>query len=306
MDERISVLEVDFINNWVAFVPDWFTGMVMPADKPKRIRCDATIAERFLNGAVAELWHDASKDKMEFFQYFSTGHYFCQRSKKVYDFASETSYWKTYSFKGATNAQAEELYKLMMDYYDVSLEIKELKVRDNIAAIDKEAIYFEDRYMKLRRQKDEMLTLTDWRVLPDIEDKYEGEKDRWIKWRKYIRESICERPDAYENNLAYFKATFEKKFPVDPEVYRAKYDGVTDAPEYMDANDSNQWVGHDSEASKDFMHNRELSIYNMADSYTASRRKVRQAVIDILRLVDAEDVVPVDWSVYYVHDSELE
>lgn len=312
MEDKFSVLEADFVNNWIAYAPNMVEAQLFPNSAPKKVRCDSTISTNFLNDVVPDFWHDADKDRLEFFKFYSNGEYFCQRSKKAYDFETETSYWKTYSFHGATTEQAKEMQQLLYDYYAFSIEVKDLKVRDKIEEINQEAVYFEAKYMKIRRQRDEMLNLSDWRVLPDIVDSYEGEKDRWVAWRSLIRNVNNLKPADFDNNLEYFKYTFECKFPVDPVVYRELYpnemleDGVTPAPAYLDVNDPNQWRSHDTEASSDFFHNRELNIYNMSRSYNVSRKKVRQAVLDLLRLTDAESVVPVDWSVYYVNDSELE
>lgn len=311
MYERTSVIEVNFLNGYVYLISDSISELI-PNKKAKKVRIDKTLTDRFLAEVVPDFWHDETKDKLEVFQYFNTGHYFCQRSKKVYDFASETSYWKTYNFTGATSEQAKEMKDLMIDFHEFSVIIKNIKVKDKIEAVSKEAVFFEDKYLKMIRQKNELLQSSDWRILPDIVDKYEGEKDRWMAWRAKIREITNKGPGHYENYLEFFKAYFDFKYPIDPAIYREKYpndmleDGVTPAPAFLDETDPNQWVGHDVEASKDFYRSRELSIYNMADSYRASKKKVKQSVLDIMKLIGVEDVVPVDWSEYYVHDSELE
>ena len=111
--------------------------------------------------------------------------------------------------------------------------------------------------------------------------------------------------------LEFFKYTYEIKFPIDPKNYRKIYpDGLTTegtaAPAYMDENDPNQWGEYDIDVSSDFMESRLESIYNLASSYDTGYRKISENLMNIMKLIGVEDVVPVDWSRYYTNDSELE
>lgn len=315
MELRQIVLEVDIINKYITpnveLLPT-STGY-LPRSLKKTV-LDSELLEKFLTEQVDDFWH-SENDKLDFFQYFSDGSYFCQRQKRQYDFKTESSYYKTYSFTGATSEQARELCDLFTTFFQIGVEIKNLEVEKVIGEVDKEVVFYEQRWYKIKRQKTEMLNLSDWRVLPDIEEEYEGERDRWIAWRRWIRKESMVRPDDERFNgsgLAYFKYTYELKWPVDPNYYLRLYpngkleDGVTDAPAFMDVNDPNQWVKHDAEASSDFMKNREDSMYLLATKHKLENRKISAKMKEMMILLGVQDRIPDDWDRFYVNDSELD
>jgi hypothetical protein len=315
MEQKIALIQVDFANDTIleGGSPDSGFTLLPTEYNGKRYKMDAEIKEKFLNTSVDEFWH-TDKDLLEFFQYFNDGTYFCQRKRVKYDFATESNYLKTYSFTGATGEQAKELYELVKTFFAVVVEVKNLKVDTLVAGVDKEVAFYEQRMYKLKRQKREMLTLSDWRILPDIEDTYEGEKAEWIKWRKWIRDNSTPAPTNAEFNnsgLEYFKYTYNLKFPIDPAKYRKLYvdgkldDGVTDAPAFMDADDTNQWVKHDSQASTDFFKNREVNMFNLAQRGIAPTKKVTQKILDMMKELKINEDVEVDWDRFFVDENEL-
>ena len=314
MDERTPIVEIDFINKYIIrprqadVTQDTSSG----SQTFRRELISEGIVTKFL-GTLDELWHSDS-DKIEYFQYYSDGYYFCQRKRKKYNFQTETYYWNTYSFTAATSAQAEELAEHINNLFTVAEQVKTLKAEASIKEIDREAIFFDQRYLKLRRQKQTMLEASDWRVLPDVPEKYEGEKARWIQWRTWIRENSTPKPSEERFNgsgLDYFKHTYELRFPVDPDIYSKMYvggklnDNVTDAPEYMDPDDPNQWVRHDSEASSDFYGAGENNIYAFAGQELKVRKKMDKKVLDLMKLLQVEDEVPVDWTRLVATEDEL-
>ena len=82
-------------------------------------------------------------------------------------------------------------------------------------------------------------------------------------------------------------------------------DGVTDAPAFLDVNDANQWVKHDSEASSDFMKSREDQMYLLAGKHKLTSRKINANMKKMMELLGVPDTIPEDWDRYYVNDSEL-
>lgn len=311
MEARKLLLEIDFINSAILPLPDGGVDFLAPGSKKYKI--DETLKNKFLNEQVSEFWH-TDKDRLDFFQYFSDGNYFCQRSKKTFDFKTETYFYKTYRFKAGTIDQAREFYELLQKFFEVVEEVKDLKVEAKVKSIDQNIVLLDQRWYKLRRQKEALLQMTDWRVLSDVTEKYEGERDRWIAWRSWIRENTVPAPTDERFNgsgLEYFKYTHELLFPLDPKNYRKLYpndmleDGVTPAPAFLDENDSNQWVKHDSEASSDFMRSREENIYNLSKRGIVNRKKISQELIDLMRLLRVDEEIPVNWSKYHTDESEL-
>ena len=115
MEQKIALIQVDFANDTILEGGSSDSGFaLLPTEyNGKRYNMDAEIKEKFLSTSVDEFWH-SDTDMLEFFQYFNDGTYFCQRKRVKYDFATESNYLKTYSFTGATGAQAKELYELSL------------------------------------------------------------------------------------------------------------------------------------------------------------------------------------------------
>lgn len=295
---KAPVLEADFLNDFILIYPD------------SKIKIDEELKGRFFSSVIDEFW-SSDKDKLDYFVIYNTGEYFCQRKKLKYDFKENVNFWATYSFTGASKEQAANLRDTIVDLFGVIQEVKELNIQVEIEKIDKELFFFEHRYQKKLKEKQEMLALSDWRILPDVIDSYPNEKEMWIAWRAYLRSESIKTPSDFETNLEFFKYTYDIKWPIDPKVYRKTYpDGLTEdgspAPEYMDKNDPKQWVSHDSAASSDFLSTRVRNLMNLTGNYKTSHRKVRQATLNMMKLLKIDEFAPVDWSVYYTEDNELE
>lgn len=292
---KTSMLEADFLNDFIIIFPD-------------KISLTPEIKEKFFS-LIDPFWH-TEKDQLDFFQVYNTGEYFCQRKKLKHDFNQNVSYWSTYPFSGATPDQALQFQNFIRDFFDASKEIKHLSIQQEIKKVDKELIFFEQRYEKKVREKNEMLAASDWRILPDIVDSFPGEKDMWIAWRNALRTQVIKMPSDFENNLEFFKYSFNIKYPIDPKNYFKKYpDGKLEdgspAPEFLDANDENQWVNYDTEASVDFVNKRLLNVIKLAGNYTPTYRNIRQSVIDMMRKLDADQMVEVDWDAYITDESQI-
>lgn len=318
-DTRQILIEIDFINDYV--VDAGYVHNYDPANtstKPKKRPLDPDLKEAFLS-TVDPFWH-SDKDRLVLFQYFSDGYYFCQRRKQKHDFATESVYWNDYTFKGASASQVQEFYESLSTFREVVVEVKKLEIEAKVKEVDKEVLFFEQRYYKLRRQRESLLNITDFRVLPDVEEKFPGEKDMWIAWRKHIREKVLMKPTDPEfldengeptRGLEYFKYTYEYKFPVDPKIYFRLYpngmldDGTTPAPAFMDPNDPDQWVRQEAEASADFFTANEMNMYNLAGRGTPSKRKIQQSVLDLMKELAVDDKIPVDWDRYFTDESQL-
>ena len=98
--------------------------------------------------------------------------------------------------------------------------------------------------------------------------------------------------------LEFAKSLYNIKYPIDPAIYREKYpdgklaDGETDAPAYLDETDTNQWVGYDTYASKDFVNERVLNALIYAKVRTKSPIFVDKQVRDIIKSMDIESIDP--------------
>lgn len=294
---RHTLLTVDFLNRVIFGKGEMYSkDSIMPE-----------LVERFMSEVVDPFWH-SSKDRLDFIAFYSDETYFCQRSKLKTDFTTGSTFWVSYSFTGASKEQALEFRNTCTDFFGLVREVKNIVVDAKIRQIDQETIFFEQKWLKKNHEKRTMLALTDWRVLPDVPEQWEGEKDQWIRWRSIMRSEVLKKPSDFESNLEFFKYSYDMKYPVDPNVYRSIYpngmleDGVTPAPEYLDPNDPEQWVSHDMEASGDFVNERALGIYSLGGQYKQSYKKIRSAVLDLMRLLKVDTLVDFDWDKYYTEN----
>lgn len=304
------ILQIDLLNDYIAVAsPD-------VADSPDDPNLQELTVVKFseeMKTKFFELldafWH-TEDDRMEYFSYYTDGAYFCQRKRQKYDFERDSTYWTDYQFTGATDLQGKAVYDLALATFYVAQRIKTIEAGEKIAAVEKQYTFFEKKYLKRKREKKLLLASTDWRVLPDIEDSYEGEKDRWIAWRAKVRQIAIPDPQNYPTSLDFLKSLYENVFPIDPDLYNERYpngmmeDGVTPAPAFMDENDSEQWVNYDDDASKDFVNDRVINALIYARSRSTVTVNVNKEVRDIIKMMKAEEIHPDFDSSLFVTDEE--
>ena len=88
-----------------------------------------------------------------------------------------------------TNAYVEDL-------------LRKEQIEAGVQRVAHENLFFETLAAKRERERNYMLTSSDWRVLPDVET---PNKDMWVRWRHEMR-SLPAFNDTYEVNLALYKA----------------------------------------------------------------------------------------------------
>lgn len=312
--EKEILVEVDFIND---FILDQGQSNLIDGRNPKKRKLNPELKAKYLE-TVDPFWH-TEKDQLSIFQYYNDGTYWCQRRKLKFDFATESTSWNDYKFKSASPEQVEQMYESLATLREVQKEVKKLEVEELIKEIDHEAIFYEQRFYKLRRMRESILGCTDFRVLPDVSESFEGERDMWIAWRKWVREETLPAPsdpqfhdeNGVPSGLKFFKYAYEFKFPVDPKYYYRMYpngkldDGVTDAPPFMDPTDPDQWVRQEVEASSDFYRQNEENIYNLSGRGIPNKRFVKEAVLELMKELAVDDIIPVDWDRYFTDPSQL-
>lgn len=277
---RKEVLELDLINNYVLFFNS-IDDTELPS--PQKIDVGDEIMNKFLQ-SLGSFWHN-EKDQLEVFIYFNTGEYLCQRKKLKYDFTNKVNYWETYNFKGATQEQCQLLVDAASALRIVSRELKVLDVLKKVEKLEEQNLFFQKRYLKKKRQRNLMLAESDWRVLPDVEEKFEGEKAMWMQWRQILREQTIKSPDDFDSNLEFTKYLYDIKFPIDPSLYKKKY--PNNEVGYLETDD--QWVKHDVEASVDFLNTRLMNFINYNKDYVKEFQEVKQSVYDIIKAMEVHE-----------------
>lgn len=296
---RYPIVQLDLLNDTVVIPVDPnanidFGDEDSLADKFRQLEIDADLKTKLME-KLTEFWH-TDVDKLEAFAYYNDGHYICQRKRQKYDFKTESSYWTDYQFKAATSEQARELAIIVEAVFHIQQKAKVINSVEKMEKRLKEHNFFESKYLKRIREKGILLKATDWRVLPDIEDSYTGEKAMWIAWRAKIRSISVPEPGTYATPLEFAKALYSQTYPIDPKLYRQKYpdgkleDGVTDAPAFMDENDAEQWTKYDDDASSDFFNDRLIAHLIMAKQRNSSKTIVRKELYDVIQTFAIEDI----------------
>ena len=298
------IMEIDVLNSLII---DSTHVLNLPdgnkISQPVKILPD--IMERFKNEVVGDTFHTDTVDELEHVLFYSDDTALIQRRKFKYDFATDQSTSVQYIFNGATTDQIVALRKRVEDLVDASAIVRQEQIRDKITKISEEQLFYDANMNKRLKERTAMLKGSDWRILPDIEDKYEGQKEQWKLWRKTLR-SMDAFTKTYDDNLALFKAIKDIKWPIDPSIYRIAYpdnvDPAGNAIEYnLDPNDPRLWTERDIDASKDYVNDRLTTVIEWRDRSINSKRVVSDGVQDLMKLMRVEDFVEhgIDYSLFY-------
>lgn len=289
MEDNIlkSSIEIDFLNKYI-IMPNTNYDNVMRSSKT----IDQNLLEKFFEN-IDPFWH-TENDQLQYFVYYNNESYFCQRRKLKYDFSNKINYWQTYNFKNAPPEKIDDLYVRIQAFVVINADVKRSNALSQVEEVGQESVFYERRLMKKIADKNAMLTVSDWRVLPDVVDSYPGEKDMWIKWRTTLRSETIKHHDEFDDKLEFLKYLYLLKFPVDPKVYLQLYPNGKDidenAVEYLSTPD--QWVKYDTEASSDFITANAVRVLNYSKGHTEAKIRVKKAILAVIKEFDVESVYP--------------
>ena len=275
--ERKIILEVNFLEKLVYF---------------GETDTSTVITEEVWNESIIPFlmtdWHDPDKDEIEFFIFYNNNTYFCQKRRKRLDYATESFYWQSYQSSEKSFDQAKELYDVFntIGFINTQNETEKwLNAAETL--ITENDAFFRDKWSALKRQINEMLAFSDWRVLPDIEEKYEGEVDLWIKWRNILRNSL---PDFNTFSTAYeaFKFCHEYKFPVDPKNYLKNYPNRE--VEYLSTDD--QYKTYSFQAASDYTSKNIYTIQEFINTTVRTEIKITNQMREVINKLKLNKFYP--------------
>ena len=307
-------IEIDFINE-IAIHHDKMFLLPAPSTNDKVVRYEVPkyifkkgMKEKFLTDVVGSYWHDPGRDELETVIFFDDNTCYAQRRKLKYSFETESSYYESYQFTAPGQNEILELRNNIVMFLDTLNWVKEVETIQMTNKVEDELLFFDQNYGKKKRQKEMCLQACDWRVLPDIEDSYTGEKDEWKKYRAELRTLIIKKPQEFTTPLDFFKDICTMKWPVDPKTYRTEYPDGKDtdgnAVEYLKADDTTQWVETPVEAATDVWNNKLMAMNELRDSYKESSQIVKEELRTFMKKIKLEEFVAggIDYTKLYTQE----
>lgn len=176
--------------------------------------------DRLLN-AIPDEWSN-DKDFILLFSIYDNGEHTLYKQKYKYDFASNTAKPVKYEYTDFTLEEATELFNILKSL----LFIKQVSLEDEKVSAISEIInnpeYLDFRYQQQIEERDNLLRSSDYRILDDYPELFDGEKQLWIKWREEVRKVAIPREE-FEDSLDWIIHIESYKWPEDPLIYHGKY-----------------------------------------------------------------------------------
>ena len=310
---REAMLEVDFINE-IAIYHDKSFLLPYSEDPSGKIKTvprytfKPGMKDRFLTEVAGSYWHDPGKDELETVIFYTDNTCFTQRRKLKYSFETKSNYHESYQFTAPGQDEILEFRNNITLFLDTIKWVGEVETIQTTNKVDNELLFFDQTYGKKIRQKEMALNACDWRVLPDIDDSYTGEKDEWKKYRAELRSLLIKKPQDFTRPMDFFKDITTMKWPVDPKTYRTEYPNGQDengaAVEYLKADDDKQWVETPTEAATDVWSNRLLAMNELRENYKNSSRIVATELRTFMKKIRLEDFVSggIDYTKLYTQE----
>ena len=311
---RKPMLEVDF-NNEIAVYHEKAFLLPPPSTNTSVIRYEVPkytfregMKEQFLTEIAGSYWHDPGKDELETIIFYTDNSCFAQRKKLKYSFETKSNYYSSYQFTAPGQDEILEFRNNIVMFLDAIKWVEQVDIIQMTNKVDDELLFFDQTYGKKKRQKEQILQACDWRVLPDIDDSYTGEKDEWKKYRAELRSLLIKKPQEFDTPMDFFKDITTMKWPVDPKTYRTEYPNGQDADgnavEYLKADDEKQWVETTSEAATDVWNTRLLAMNELRERYKDSTQIVRNELRTFMKKMKLEDLVTggIDYTKLYTQE----
>jgi len=147
-----------------------------------------------LYAKLPEFWN-TDNDKLINFRYTTENTYFCERVKRVYNYATKEWVDTSYVFDAGSKEAVDELLQVFVTFYQ-EYKLKEVKnINDEILNNVKDLSYVK---MIILNSRDRMLKNTDFMFTADYKFKDESMKELWSSYRQELRDITDQ--DAWKNN----------------------------------------------------------------------------------------------------------
>ncbi len=215
-EKKSTILEYDSKNRMI---------LVRVFNKENETKYNAIYLSEQLNQNVltnipAELSDE--KDKIVLFGIYDDETFIMYKEKMKYDFATQQAKWVNYEVTDATVDDAKEIFSVLKSAIFIQQTTDSEERNNAVLEILTKDEYIDDFYNKLVNRRDDLLRTSDYRILSDYPEFFDGEQILWIKWRDEVRNCVKPFSD-FDDELDYLIYLQEFKWPVDPLVYYSKY-----------------------------------------------------------------------------------
>ena len=157
-------------------------------------------------------------DRIILFYIRKDGKYRLEREKLKYDFSTRESKWVRYTHKGLTLEEAKELFDAIKAAVWTQELVDQEKLERDTLQIAKKEIYTNKLSLQKETEKERLLRSSDWRVLPDTPEEFDGEKDLWVIWRQQLRD-LVKVPSDFDDPLDFLVYMADFRWPYNPLQY---------------------------------------------------------------------------------------
>lgn len=171
--------------------------------------------------AIPDDWSN-DKDLILTFAIYDDGDFSLFKQKYKYNFNTQKAEKQRYECTDFTLEEAKELFEILKSLLFIKQTSLENEKISAITEILTNKEYLDFRYQEQINERDNLLRSSDYRILPDYPELFDGEKELWIKWREKLRTIVVPKEE-FEDILDWIIHIESFKWPADPIVYHNNY-----------------------------------------------------------------------------------
>lgn len=179
-----------------------------------------TLNENILSNFPEE-WSNRN-DKIVQFWIRKDGSYGLEKEKLKFNFKTKESQWIRYRHNNLTLENAKEIFEVIKAAVWVQHIKNENDQETEMLELAKKSAYLDQMYLKRLSVAQNWLRESDWRIIEDSPQSFDGERDLWVKWREYLRTCV-KPPTDFEDEIEYLLYLEEFTWPINPETYHNLY-----------------------------------------------------------------------------------
>lgn len=294
-ENKSTVLEYDSKNRMV---------LVRVFNKENETKYNAIyLSEQLNQNILTNLSSELSdeKDRIILFGIYDDGTFMMFKEKMKYDFATQQAKWIKYEVTDTTIEDAKEVFEVLKSAVFIQQTTDSEERNNAVLEILTKDEYIDTFYNNLLLKTDDLLRTSDYRVLSDYPELFEGEQNLWVQWRDELRSCVKPFTD-FTDELDYLIYLQEFKWPVDPLVYYSKYPNKE--VEYLSTEDQYDKMAEKvSSGVQEIIRKNSINIINQQKLRNEQGIPVNKQILDIIKKYNlSQDLLDFDLSKLNVGD----